>query len=606
MAIPRLITKTDVSGFHPVTSNGAAISASAESILAFVRGRARDDGRRLFAEPVEGGTTRSWYGEGSGEPVPIDDLPVAAKDAAEASLRRALAGLDPLLDDREMGPLLRRALVVPSRQSVIALDDSVVLTDWGFGPAGLGDEPAALARQVRMVLGPYSARLAAVTEDFFTEQPSGSPLAAASAPPPATASRPSAAARAAGSAASGGIALPPASNQGPARSMWLVPLFAGVAAVFLALGFWLAWTHFVKDLAGRQFQASLGDDKAARLALQTQRDTNAALERELANARRSLESANVCTPEAPAGIMPPSPERQPITPGTVPAPAPQRQGEAPAPFNGSLASLLEHATAWIVVQTSNGIGSGTGFFVTTDTIITNAHVVQDATDKKVFVTSKAIGRVIPGQVTAMTVGPDGKVTIGNADFALIRLPETVPGAQPLAFHEKVEKLTEVVAAGYPAAIIRQEDAVRELQQGHLAGAPELVLTRGSISSTQQLANGLTILPHSADISAGNSGGPLVDWCGSVLGINTFVTASGRFVDRTKYALRSDAVVQWLTQQNVTVQRREQPCQPAAIPPTASAAPPGAAVAPPAVSAPSTPASPATPAGGTGTPAATGK
>jgi len=576
MAIPRLVLKTDISALRPVTYEGQPVSGAYDRIAAFLRGQSL----HLFAEPVESGMNRSWYGEGSGEPVPMAGLPLSRKAAAEALLTRALEALDPLLDDREMGPLLRRALVVPSLQSVLALDDAVVLTEWGFAPADLGNDPAALANHVRSIFGDYSSRLAAITEDFFTEVPSGRRPAGSSAVAAPVA--PALAGALAGrSAAAVGppLALPAAAAVRGRQSFWLVPLFAAVAALFLVLGFWLAWTHFVKDLSSRQFQASLGDEKSARLAIQTQRDTNAALERELANARRLLESANVCSPDfpngAPGGGAAPLPERQPISPGTVPTPAPQKKGEAPTPFNGSLASLLEHATAWIVVQTPKGITSGTGFFVTTDTIVTNAHVVQDAADGRVYVTSKSMGRVFPGQVAAITRGADGgHVTVGGQDFAVVRLSELVPGAQPLAFSEKVEKLTDVVAAGYPSAVIKQEEAVRELAQGHLTGAPELVLTRGSISSMQQLPNGLTIIPHSADISAGNSGGPLVDLCGAVLGINTFVTAADRYVDRTKYALRSDAIMQWLKQQGVSFQQRPGDCRPAA----ASAPAPGPSAA----------------------------
>lgn len=590
MAIPRLVLKTDISALHPVMYEGQPVSAAYDRIAGFLRGKSL----HLFAEPVESGTNRSWYGEGSGEPVPMADLPLSSKAAAGALLTRALEALDPLLDDREMGPLLRRALVVPSLQSVVALDDAVVLTEWGFGPTDLGEDPAALASHVRSMFGDYNARLAAITEDFFKEVPSGGRpvgISAVAAPAPAVApaapASPGAPAGRAAAAVAMPIALPAAAAIRGRQSVWLMPMFAAVAALFLVLGFWLAWTHLVKDLASRQFQASLGDEKSARLAIQTQRDTNAALERELANARRMLESANVCSPDfpggAPGGGVAPLPERQPITPGTVPTPAPQKRGEAPTPFNGSLASLLEHATVWIVVRTPKGIGSGTGFFVTTDTIVTNAHVVQEAADGRAYVTSKAMGRVFPGQVTALTRGADGgRVSVGGEDFAIIRLSEVAPGAQPLAFSEKVEKLTDVVAAGYPSAIIKQEEAVRELAQGHLTGAPELVLTRGSISSMQQLPNGLTIIPHSADISAGNSGGPLVDLCGGVLGINTFVTAADRYVDRTKYALRSDAIMQWLTQQGVSFQRRPGDCHPAAANapgvtgPSAAANPPDAA------------------------------
>lgn len=610
MAIPRLMLKTDVSGLHAVTYNGQPVSAHFQTLVTAVRSRMRGAAPPLFAESVESGTNRSWYGEGTGDPVAFPDLPATSKVAAESRLRRALELLDPLLDDRDMGPLIRRALVVPSLSSVLALDDSVVLTDWGFAPAEVGDDAAALARHISAIYGPYSPRLATTTADFFgpvTAAPAGSAVAAG-APVAATYAAAAASAATAGRGAAPAPAAPRSGStvvMAPAqrgRNLWMVPTFAAVAAIFLLLGFWLAWTHLVKDLAGRQFQTPLGDEKATRIAIQTQRDTNNALERELANARRALENSNVCSPDFPNGAVPAAPERQPIQPGTAPPPAPERKGEAPTPYKGgSLADLLEHATVWIVVQTPNGIGSGTGFFITTDTILTNAHVVQASSGPQVYVTSKSIGRVLPGKVMSLTHGEGGgAVGVGQADFALIHLSDIVPGIQPLAFGLRAEKLADVVAAGYPAAIIKQEEAVQELRQGRLASAPELVLTRGSISSMQQLPNGINIMPHSADISAGNSGGPLVDLCGYVVGINTFVTASERFVDRTKYALRSDSILPWLGQQNVAVQKHDELCHPA--PPTAIA-PPVVAAAPGAPSsAPASPGSSAPTRPSTGAPA----
>jgi hypothetical protein len=98
---------------------------------------------------------------------------------------------------------------------------------------------------------------------------------------------------------------------------------------------------------------------------------------------------------------------------------------------------------------------------------------------------------------------------------------------------------------------------------------------------QQVGDNLTVLPHSADISAGNSGGPLVDNCGRVVGINTFVTRSSAFADRVKYAQKTDSLLPWLQQNGITVEQRAEACTPAVpgLPAAPPAAPPAATPTP---------------------------
>lgn len=592
MSTQRLLLKTSVSDLQAVTLLGQPVTGSFERISGFLREHVPGRPVQPFAQPVDSGATVTWYGEASHEPVALTALPAAQRTTAELQLQRVLATLDPLLDDPETGPLLRRALILPSLDSVLVSDDGVVLTNWGYAPQSIGNDTEALARHLAAVLGPFSPRLAAIDGHYFDQVRSPATASASGGADGATVVMPGAAppsappfVRAAPASAPlprSAAAFPSPSQAAPrfarVHLYWLAPLLSLVAAVFLVLGFWLAWTHFAGELSGRTYTAALVDENRTRVAIQVQRQTNVALERDLERARRALEAANVCTPEAPGGVAP-LPERQPIQPNSVPAPVPPRQGQAPAPFSGSLADLLERATVWIVVATPSGIGSGSGFFISGDTILTNAHVVEKADpDGKIYITSKALGRVLTGTVIASTSRAAGATgaRAGTADFAAIRLNEPAAGAQPLALSEHAEKLADVVAAGYPASVIRHEEAVQELRQGKLTGAPELVLTRGSVSSVQRLPNGIVILPHSADISGGNSGGPLVDACGNVLGINSFVTAAERFVDRTKYALKTDSFLPWLRENNIAVQVTSAPCQPAA--PTPAAAP-GSAPAP---------------------------
>lgn len=582
MSSPRPLLKTPLAEVQVLTLDGQPVHARFATLRDGLAARASTAAGGLLAEPLAGAAAITWYSEGEGEALNFSGLPASRVESGRTRLARALRDLEPLLDDPALGPALRLALVVPGSRAIWVLDDRVTLSEWGCLGAGAAASPAAMAAQIRDVLGPFSPLLAAVDERFFA----GAPLSVFRKPAAPAAPRPAVPfAAPSTAAAAAAAALPAASAAAPARAappLWVLPLVMLAALAFLLLGFWLAWNAFARDIASRRIEVPLIDEAATERALQVQRDTNAALEQELERVRRALAAPDVCTATGPLELSPP-PERRPVPPAAVPPAVPSLPGQPPASPVNSLGQLLERATVMVVTINPGGtLGHGSGFFIAPDTVLTNAHVVENGVGGRIFVTSAPLARAIPAQIGGLTRGPGGdNVQPGMSDLAVLRLAEPVAGAQPLALTTQGERLTDVVAAGYPSAVVQQETEMRrfidELGQGRLQRPPELVLTRGSITSIQQLPTGPTVIPHSAEISAGNSGGPLVDNCGRVVGINTFVTRGTAFAGSVKYAQKVDSILPWLQQNGIAAATRSDACQPLAPGlPAAPAAPAAAA------------------------------
>lgn len=150
----------------------------------------------------------------------------------------------------------------------------------------------------------------------------------------------------------------------------------------------------------------------------------------------------------------------------------------------------------IICYDSRSTSSGTGVIMdASGYIITNAHVVEDAQQIQVLLTD---GR----ELTARCVGADML-----SDLAVLRVFAT--GLQPAEFGDSdvLRVGDEVVAIGDPLGV-------------ELRGT----MTSGIISGiNRDIKSGnrtLTLLQTTAALNTGNSGGPLVNCYGQVVGINT--------------------------------------------------------------------------------------
>jgi len=145
-------------------------------------------------------------------------------------------------------------------------------------------------------------------------------------------------------------------------------------------------------------------------------------------------------------------------------------------------------------------GAGSGVVVTPDGyLLTNEHVVQRVNEARVaFVDGRSVPAVVAGRDPA-------------TDLALLRAQAgALPYAQ-LASGQRLRAGQLVVAVGNPFGF---ESTVS-------AGAVS-ALGRSLRSRQGRLIEG--IVQHTAALNPGNSGGPLVDAAGRVVGINTAIIA----------------------------------------------------------------------------------
>ena len=165
---------------------------------------------------------------------------------------------------------------------------------------------------------------------------------------------------------------------------------------------------------------------------------------------------------------------------------------------------IEKSIVRIVTQSPLGFSTGTGFAVNkSGHIITNAHVIGGS--------SRIV--IIP---TNSTVPHEAQVIAISQELDLAVLHASTLNLTPLTLSlVELHKGQKIWAIGYPGGADRE----------HLADDP--TVQDGVIGRTfkgtwdgRQYADPLTIVQHNAPMNPGNSGGPLLDDCGQIVGVNT--------------------------------------------------------------------------------------
>ena len=161
--------------------------------------------------------------------------------------------------------------------------------------------------------------------------------------------------------------------------------------------------------------------------------------------------------------------------------------------------VSEYGEGVVLIETAIGLGSG--FFIHEDGyLITNEHVISGDTEIKVTVfeegdDGKDLQRVLYEDVEIISVSQEW-------DLALIKIQNSDKAfkALPIGSGGELEQGQRVFAVGSPLGFERS-------------------VSEGIVSLKNRVLQGRLLIQTTAEINSGNSGGPLLNLYGEVVGVN---------------------------------------------------------------------------------------
>lgn len=185
-------------------------------------------------------------------------------------------------------------------------------------------------------------------------------------------------------------------------------------------------------------------------------------------------------------------------------------------------------------------------------IVTNAHVVVDdyaryrsldSTTSKTEVNSRRADEVKVYFSYGANDFMRAQIYYINEkkDICVLKLPEPTEKRQPLVLckSDDVDMDDDFAALGYPG----DSDLFMD-NTGLSYGIDDITMTRGAISRKSTDKNGVQVYLIDVDIRGGNSGGPLVNSKGEVVGINTYGVGESNYavvIDELLAAINRDVV-----------------------------------------------------------------
>ncbi|MGC8855912.1 MAG: S1C family serine protease, partial [Anaerolineae bacterium] len=147
--------------------------------------------------------------------------------------------------------------------------------------------------------------------------------------------------------------------------------------------------------------------------------------------------------------------------------------------------------------------SGSGVIISPDGyIVTNNHVVEDTSELSVILSN---GKQIPAKIVSTDV---------YADLAVLKADDEMPAVAPFGNSDNLKPGETVIAIGSPLGQFRNTVTVG------------VISATGRTLDTGQGYFMEDLIQTDAAINQGNSGGPLVNLNGEIVGINTMIVRGG--------------------------------------------------------------------------------
>jgi len=202
-------------------------------------------------------------------------------------------------------------------------------------------------------------------------------------------------------------------------------------------------------------------------------------------------------------------------------------------------------------------GFGAGFIINKDgTILTNWHVIVGAKEIKVWLLPKDPTKKEVEDLLSFQPFYIGKVIHMNKkkDLALVKI-EDVPNnlkVIKLGNYKNIKNLEDLIgktahAIGHPEGYTWSfnSDPVNQIRVDH----------KWTIKKVRHNA---TVIQHQIPISPGNSGGPLIDNFGRLIGINTYYSFEGQNLN---FAVAISDIIEFLEAKHVVEEQKEPPDNP---------------------------------------------
>lgn len=199
-----------------------------------------------------------------------------------------------------------------------------------------------------------------------------------------------------------------------------------------------------------------------------------------------------------------------------------------------------------LVTGSDTMSTGTGWLISGQRIVvTNNHVIESGTG------GFRLGYLVDGKVQVI----EAKLVrrLPEKDLAILEAVSDLPGRALALADYDVELASKVIAVGFPGtadmSVIVDASTGEQKTVGFALDDPNSyrpTWTEGVVSRqlTRFPAKDVRVVQHSAAINHGNSGGPLFDPCGRVVGVNTF----GAVLDQPQgvfYSIHPSELVRFL-------------------------------------------------------------